>query len=336
VPERVCIVGAGAIGGLFAAHLAQLPELEVWVFDPAREHVDAINQNGLRVTGATELIGQVNACTDASEIPDCPLGIIATKGTVTEAAISATARIFATGAVCSVQNGIGNEEVIADHVPRVIRGVTLPAGQVVEPGVIRMNGPGPTWIGPFEPCPATSDEIERLAAWLNESGLETRSRADVRGAQWTKLLFNACTNPLCALTGLTHGELCDYSPTSDLVDALLREGIAVAETLGIELEDDPAELVYSVANANYRHRPSMLQDVAARRPTEIATLNGGVVSAAAEAGVEVPLHRAMVDLIRGVERSWDADPERSWDADPERSWDADRERSWDADPEHSE
>ena len=232
------------------------------------------------------------------------MGIIATKGTVTEAAISVTARIFAGGAVCSVQNGIGNEEVIAEHVPRVIRGVTLPAGHVVAPGVIHMVGPGPTWIGPFEPRPATGEEIERLAAWLNESGMETRALADARGAQWTKLLFNACTNPLCALTGLTHGELCDYAPTSRLVDELLREGRAVSDALGIALGDDPAELVYSAAKANYRHRPSMLQDVAAHRPTEIATLNGGIVHAADQVGVEVPLHRAIVDLIRGVEQSW--------------------------------
>jgi len=304
VPERICIVGAGAIGGLFAAHLAQVPGLEVWAFDASGEHVDAINTNGLRVTGAVEVTGRVRARTDPSEIPDCPLGIIATKGTVTEVAISATARVFADGAVCSVQNGIGNEEVIAGHVPRVIRGVTLPAGQVVEPGVIRMVGPGPTWIGPFEPRPAGTEEIERLGAWLNQSGLETRVRADARGAQWTKLLFNAGTNPLCALTGLTHGELCDYPPTIELVDELLREGIAVAQALGIELEEDPVELVYAAAKANYRHRPSMLQDVAARRETEIATLNGGIVTAANGAGVDVPLHRAMVDLIRGVERSW--------------------------------
>ena len=78
----------------------------------------------------------------------------------------------------------------------------------------------------------------------------------------------------------------------------------MADALGIELEDDPAELVYSAAKANHRHRPSMLQDVAAQRPTEIAMLNGGIVRAAGEAGVDVPLHRAIVDLIRGVERSW--------------------------------
>ncbi len=304
MPEGICVVGAGAIGGLFAVHLAQLPDVEVWAFDASDEQVAAINANGLRVTGHVELTGRVRASRDASEIPACALGIIAVKGTATEAAIEAAAPIFADGAVCSVQNGIGNEEVIAGHVPRVIRGVTLPAGHVVAPGVIHMVGPGLTWVGPFEPKSATSEEIERLAARLNESGLETRVRADARGAQWTKLLFNACTNPLCALTGLTHGELCNYPPTIHLVDELLREGRAVADALGIELEDDPAELVYTAAKANYRHRPSMLQDVAAHRRTEIATLNGGIVAAAEGAGVEVPLHHAIVDLIEGVERSW--------------------------------
>ena len=304
MPRRICVVGAGAIGGLFAAHLAQLPDVEVWALDTSAEHVAAINAEGLRVTGHAELTARVQARTDPSEIPQCQVGIVAVKGTATEAAISAAAPIFAGGALCSVQNGIGNEEVIAEHVPRVIRGVTLPAGHVVAPGVIHMVGPGPTWVGPFEPKPATSQEIERLATSLNESGLETRVRADARGAQWTKLLFNACTNPLCALTGLTHGELCDYPPTIHLVDELVREGLAVVDALGIELEDDPAELVYSAAKANYRHRPSMLQDVAAHRATEIATLNGGIVRAADGAGVDVPLHRAMVDLIRGVERSW--------------------------------
>jgi 2-dehydropantoate 2-reductase len=309
VPERICIVGAGAIGGLFAAHLAQLPDVEVWAFDASAEHVAAINAHGLRVTGHAELTARVQARTDPSEIPECEVGIVAVKGTATEAAIAAVAPVFSDAAVCSVQNGIGNEEVIADHVPRVIRGVTLPAGHVVGPGVIHMVGLGPTWVGPFEPKPAIGEEIGHLATLLNESGLETRVRADARGAQWTKLLFNACTNPLCALTGLTHGELCDFPPTIDLVDELLREGRAVASALGIELEDDPAELVYSAAKANYRHRPSMLQDVAARRPTEIATLNGGIVRTGDDVGVEVPLHRAMVDLIRGVERSWD--PEHS-------------------------
>jgi 2-dehydropantoate 2-reductase len=301
---RICIVGCGAIGGLYAAHLAQLPGLEVWAYDASVEQVDAINSGGLRITGYTEMTARVHARADASEIPACALGILATKGTVTEAAIAATASVFSDGAVCSVQNGIGNEEVVARYVPRVMRGVTLPAGRIVEPGVIHMDAPGPTWIGPFEGRPAQAAELERLGQLLNDAGMETRVLADVRGAQWTKLLFNASTNPLCALTGLTHGELCEHPPTRRLAGSLIDEGRAVADALGIVLDDDPAVLIDQAARVNHDHRPSMLQDVSARRPTEIRTLNGGIVAAAHELGLTAPLHEVIVDLISGLERSW--------------------------------
>ncbi|MGA9856546.1 MAG: 2-dehydropantoate 2-reductase [Solirubrobacteraceae bacterium] len=301
---RICIVGCGAIGGLYAAHLATLPDIAVWGYDVSAEHVAAIAEHGLRLTGAIELTARVQARTDPSEIPPCELGIVATKGTATAPAIAATAAVFADGAVCSVQNGIGNEEVIADHVPRVMRGVTLPAGRIAAPGVIHVDAPGPTWIGPFEPQPASAPEIEQLAELLNRSGLETRAVADARGAQWTKLLFNASTNPLCALTGLTHGQLCDYPPTRRLVGELLAEGEAVVSALGIALDSDPGALVDEAARVNPHHRPSMLQDVAARRATEIATLNGGIVAAARPTGIPTPQHEAVVDLIRGMERSW--------------------------------
>ncbi len=305
--ERICIVGVGAIGGLYAAHLGQLADIEVWAFDPAQEHVAAINRDGLRLTGHVELTARIHARSVPAEIPPCGLGILATKGTATEAAIAATARIFESGAVCSVQNGIGNEEVIAGHVPRVMRGVTLPAGHLAAPGVIHMDAPGPTWIGPFEPQPALTDEIDRLADHLNRSGMEAHALLDARGAQWTKLLFNASTNPLCALSGLTHGQLCEYQPTRRLVAQLIAEGRAVAGALGITLDGDPDKLVDEAARVNFDHRPSMLQDVIARRATEIATLNGGIVRAAQPAGVPTPLHAAIVGLISGLEHAWAVD-----------------------------
>jgi 2-dehydropantoate 2-reductase len=301
---RVCIVGCGAIGGLYAAHLAQLEDVEVWAYDVSAEHVAAIERDGLRITGHTELVARVSARTDAAEIPPCELGILATKGTFTAPATAATAAVFAAGAVCSVQNGIGNEEVVAEHVPRVMRGVTLPAGRVMAPGVIHMDAPGPTWIGPFEPKPASGEEIGALAELLERSGMEAIALEDARGAQWTKLLFNASTNPLCALTGLTHGALCDLPATRRLAGALIDEGRAVADALGVTLDSDPAALVDEAARTNHDHRPSMLQDVLARRPTEIATLNGGIVREGAAAGVPTPLHAAVADLIAGLETSW--------------------------------
>jgi 2-dehydropantoate 2-reductase len=301
---RICIVGCGAIGSLFAAHLAQLPELEIWAYDTSAAHVDAINRGGMRVVGREDLVARVNATTEPDRIPPCALGVVAVKGTFTEAAIAATAHAFENAAVCSVQNGIGNEEVIAEYVPRVIRGVTLPAARVARPGVVEMKGAGTTWVGPFEPRPAELDEVQQLGLLLNRSGLETHAVADARGAQWTKLLFNCATNPLCALTGLTHGQLCETPATRVVVGEVLREGRAVAHALGIILEDDPEELVDALGRANYDHKPSMLQDVLAHRPTEIAMLNEGLVAEADNCGIPAPVNRAVAALIRGLEDSW--------------------------------
>ncbi|MFZ0090921.1 MAG: 2-dehydropantoate 2-reductase [Solirubrobacteraceae bacterium] len=306
MPERICIVGCGAIGAFYAAHLAQLADLEVWAYDVAAEHVAAINRNGLRLIGAQTMTATVHARTDASEIPPCPIGIVATKGTFTAAACAATEPVFTDAAVCSVQNGIGNEELIAHYAPRVMRGVTLPAGRIAAPGVIEVDAVGPTWIGPFEPAPASDAELHWLGERLNAAGLTTIVRADARGPQWTKLLFNSATNPLCALTGLTHGELCDFPPTRRLAGELVAEGRAVADALGIGLEEDPEALIDAAARENHQHRPSMLQDVTARRPTEIETLNGGIVAAGVAGGAPTPLHEAVQALIRGLERSWTA------------------------------
>ncbi len=303
---RIAVVGCGAIGGLYAAHLGQLPDVEVWAYDVSPEHVEAINRDGLRLTGRVSLVARVRATSDAREIPPCEFGIVAVKGMFTDPAIAACAASFAEAAVCSVQNGIGNEEVISDYVPRVIRGVTLPAARVAAPGVIHMDGAGTTWIGPFEPRPARIEEVERLGSLLNLSGMETRGVPDARGAQWTKLLFNCATNPLCALTGLTHGELCELPATRSVVGELLAEGRAVAGALGITFEEDPEELVDTLGRANYDHKPSMLQDVLARRPTEIGTLNEALVAQAQACGVPAPVNAAVAHLIRGVEQSWGA------------------------------
>jgi 2-dehydropantoate 2-reductase len=305
---RVCIVGCGAVGGLFAAHLATLEDVEVWAYDVVEEQVAAINAHGLRVTGVAELLGAVQARTNAAEIPPCQFGIVATKAMFTEQAIAASASVFLDGAVCSVQNGVGNEELIAEHVPRVIRGTTFPAGRLLEPGVVQMDTGGDTWIGPFEDRPASASEIQRLAEALTRSGMPTVALPDARGAQWTKLIFNAASNPLGALTGLTHGRLCELPATRELISGLVREGVAVANSLGITLDSDPDELIDHAAEVAYDHRASMLQDALAHRRTEIDALNGGIVRFGAQHGVPTPLNEAIVALITGMEHSWSSQP----------------------------
>jgi 2-dehydropantoate 2-reductase len=301
---RVCVVGCGAVGSLFAAALAQLDDVEVWAYDLDAAHVRAINAHGLVITGAGELVGRVRATGDASELPPCDFGIVAVKSMFTDAAMGATAHAFADGAVCSVQNGAGNEELVAKHVREVIRGTTFPAGHVVEPGRVGWDTKGDTHIGPFEPSPAPMEKVERLADACTRGGMPTHALADARGAQWRKLIFNAASNAIGALTGLTHGRIAE-PPTRDLAWAVMAEGRAVADAQGIVLDTSPEELFDFAARKEiaYDHKPSMLQDVEAGRATEIDFLNGAIVDFGERHGVDAPLNRALTALVKGLERS---------------------------------
>src|SRR5881409_2366533 len=225
---KICIIGCGAVGSLFAAHLARKGEAQIWAYDVWKEHVDAINKNGLRLSGAADFTAKLRATSDASELPRCDYGIVATKAIHTKAAIAQAARAFdESSAVCSVQNGVGNEEIIAKHVKYVIRGTTFPAGHPIAPGHIGFDIQGDTWIGPFEPSNTPMQKVEELAALMTRSGMNTIALKDARGAQWTKLIFNAATNPVGALTSLHHGAATRFEPTGQLFNDLIAEGEAV-------------------------------------------------------------------------------------------------------------
>jgi 2-dehydropantoate 2-reductase len=303
---RICVVGCGAVGSLFAANLAQLEDVEVWAYDLAQDHVDAINRGGLRLSGAGEVLGRPRATSEAAELPRCDFGIVATKAMHTEPAIAATAPAFAEGCVATVQNGIGNEEVLARHVERVIRGTTFPAGKLLAPGHVQWDVKGDTTFGPFEPRPAPAAEIERLAEACTRAGMPTQAVADARGPQWRKVIFNSATNPVGALTRLTHGRVCERPDLRGVVSALVDEGKAVAAAQGIELDADPEELIDHAAKPEvaYDHKASMLQDVEGRRPTEVDYLNGGIVRFGEEHGVPTPLNAAIWALVKALEGSW--------------------------------
>ncbi|GIM88285.1 hypothetical protein Ato02nite_000780 [Paractinoplanes toevensis] len=260
----------------------------------------------MRVTGLADFVAPVHAVTDAAELPACDLGIVATKALHTGAAVAAAAKALADAGVVSVQNGVGNEEIIAEHVPRVMRGTIVTAGAVTAPGVVRYDAPGDSWIGPFEPSPARPDEIELLAGLLNQGGLTTHAVADARGPQWTKVVFNAATSPLSALTGLTVGQVCTDPGLRTEVERLIDEALEVCARAGITLTRDPRASVEEAIREAYAHKPSMLQDVLARRATEIAVLNGGIAAEGRRTGVPTPAHDAMVALVNGLERSWPA------------------------------
>src|SRR3954470_13780506 len=302
---RIAVVGCGAVGSLFAANLALLDDVEVWAFDLNELHVMAINRDGLLLTGSGEVVGHPRATADPAAVPSCDFGIVATKAMHTEAAIAATAHAFAEGCVATVQNGLGNEETLAAHVERVIRGTTFPAGKLLEPGHVQWDVQGDTTFGPYD-ARVELAEVERLADACTRAGMPAKAVADARGTQWRKVIFNASTNPIGALTGLTHGRVCERPDLRRLVSGLVEEGKAVAAAQAIELDSDPEELIDHAARPDvaYGHKASMLQDVEARRRTEIDYLNGGIVRFGRKHGVPTPLNEAIWALIKGTEASW--------------------------------
>ena len=303
---KVCVVGCGAVGSLFAANLATLPDVEVWAFDLNESHVAAIAQHGLRLQGAGEVHSFPRATSDPAELPSCDFGIVATKAMHAESAIKATAHAFTDGIVASVMNGVGNEETLALHVDRVIRGTTFPAGKLLAPGVVQWDVKGDTTFGPFEARPLPVDAFAPLADACTRGGMPSAAVDDARPAQWRKVIFNAASNPIGALTGLTHGRCCERPDVRALISTLVAEGKAVAEAQGIVLDADPDALIDHAARPDvaYDHKASMLQDVEARRLTEIDFLNGGIARFGREHGVSTPMHDAITQLIKGVEASW--------------------------------
>lgn len=302
---KVCIVGCGSLGNVFAAHLALAESVEVYVYDASPDCVRALNDRGVVVTGAANLTAPVTATTRAADIPPCDYGIFATKSLHTAAAVEQTAPIFGnTSAVCSIQNGLGNEELIATRVKNVVRGVTSMAAHVTAPGHSVLEFYGHLWIGPFEPAGTPLTVVERLASLLAEAGLPCDALPDARGAQWTKLIFNSAVNAVGGLTGLHHGAAYRLPPTGDLLEAVLCEGEAVAEALDITLTGNPRAILVEGANSPVKRYPSMVQDVFGHRQTEVDFLNGAIADVGEKFGVPVPVNRTLWRLMKGLEHSW--------------------------------
>lgn len=304
---RICIIGAGAIGSLYAAHLARVPGVEVWCFVRRPEHARSLNEKGLTVSGTHNFSVSLRATSDPAELPPCDFGIIATKATQVAASIAPVGHKFNGGAVVSAQNGLGSEEIIAGYTSGyVIRGTTFMSGTRHDDNHVQYELNTATWLGPFEPRNTPFALVKQIADLIVAGGLKAEALEDCRPAQWSKLIFNASVNSVSALTGLPHSpHFAQEESLSDLghlLHALIDEAKHVAQAAGIELHDDPWAMNKIGAQTN--HPPSMLYDVRHQQPTEVDFLSGAVAREAVRAGVAAPLHTAMYQLIKGKEAGW--------------------------------
>ncbi len=303
--KRVCVIGCGAIGSLYAAHLARVAE--VWAFVRREEHARALNRDGLRVSGTHEFHVSLKATTRPEELPECDLGIIATKATHVAESIAPVGHRFDRGAVISAQNGLGSEEIIAEHTGgQVIRGTTFMSGTKHSDTQVQYELDTPTWIGPFEPRHTPYALVTEAADLIVAGGLKAEALQDARPAQWSKLIFNASVNGVSALTGLPHSphfaDESEFAALGQLLHELIEEGKGVAAAAGVHLHEDPWQMNKIGAMTN--HPPSMLNDVRRQSPTEVEFLSGAIAREAERAGVAAPLHTAVYRLVKGKEASW--------------------------------
>jgi 2-dehydropantoate 2-reductase len=305
--ERVCIVGAGVIGSLFAGHLTRV--CEVSVLTRRREHADALNADGLRVSGKSDHHSRVTATDDPAELPDFDVAIVATKASGLEPAVRGLEGRFLNATIVTVLNGIGAEEVVRAHGEwPIVSGVTFMSGTRHSDTHVEYILDTETWLGPYEDTPFAV--VREIADTIVASGLKAEALPDLRPAQWSKLVFNAAVNPTAALTGLPHdyhfAQEGDPGELGHLVHGLVDEGKAVAAAAGIVLHDDPWEMNVLATQRGAAHYPSMLEDVDAHRQTEIELITGSLVREAERRGVPVPLNTLVYELVTGKEASWQA------------------------------
>ena len=267
------------------------------------EHARALAAEGLRVSGKADFTAAVRATTDPAELPRVDLAIVATKATGLEEAAASLAGRISEATLMTVQNGLGAEEVVGRHGGwPLLSGVTFMSGTRHSDTHVEYVLDTETWLGPYGDTPA--EAAEETAALIASSGLKARAFADLRPAQWSKLIFNATVNGVAALTGLPHDRHFAKGELGELVHALVDEGEAVAAAAGIELHDDPWEMNVLATRRGSAHHPSMLEDVRARRPTEVELINGSLVREAERAGVPTPLHEALYALVKAREASY--------------------------------
>ncbi len=305
--ERVCIVGGGVIGSLFAGHLASV--CEVSVLTRRRAHADALNREGLRVTGSriSTREARVVAADNPFDLAPPDVAIIATKATGLRPALQTLRYAFEDATMMTVLNGLGAEEIVREHGEwPIVSAVTFMSGTRHSDTHVEYILDTETWLGPYEETPF--ERVQEIADTIVASGLQAEALPDLRPAQWSKLVFNAAVNPVAALTGLPHDPhfAAETEPTDlgHLVHGLVDEGKAVAKAAGIELHDDPWEMNVLATQRGSAHYPSMLEDVDAHRQTEIELITGSLIREAERHGVPVPLHTLLYGLVKGKEGSW--------------------------------
>ena len=305
---RIAVLGGGgAMGGLFGGWLARAGH-DVTLVDVSAAAVDAISREGLTIEekdGSAAVI-KVSATNRPNDIGAVNLVLNFVKCYHTEAAIRSALPMMAKGTVVlSLQNGWGNADRIAAVAgrERVVVGLTYHSGTLAAPGHVKHTGAGITYVGELDG--EATPRLAQVAGALREAGLEVTETARVVDEVWKKLALNVCTLPTAALLNFRAHELNQHEGTRIVMQGLLAEVGAVAQAQGIGLDKEERwTAITSLLDRAVGAKGSMVQDVEAKRPTEIDVINGAIVAAGQAHGISVPLNETMVAMIKSLQERY--------------------------------
>lgn len=303
---KIVIVGPGAMGCLLAAFLSKSKE-EIWLLDKDKERAAKISQGSISVEGISgnwKVAARIT--TDVKEIGIADLVVICVKSYDTKEAIKlAKPLVSAQTKVLTLQNGIGNIEIIAEAVgnEKVIGAVAHLGVTLLDIGKVRHAGHGEIIIGRIDgKIPV---ELRAIREIFNKVGLETRISRDIKALLWSKLIINVGINALTAITRLHNGKIIEFEGTRRILREAVTEAVRIAKRKRIKLiYDDPLAKVEAVCEATATNISSMLQDVSRKKRTEIDFINGVIVRQGQELGIPVPVNALLVDLVKTIEASY--------------------------------
>jgi len=303
--RQVVVAGAGGMGALFGAILAE-GGLEVTLVDTDRDHIEAIRNNGLRISGlGGDRSRMIAAEHDVARVETADIVLVQCKGTATREAALAMTHLAEAGAIfISFQNGLGNEDILAEILgaQNVLGGLTAMAGARTGPGQIHDFDRVPSYIGEWGG--GMSARAEAIAATFTAAGLETHASTDIRAEIWKKLLGNMTMSAVSGVTNLTSAEILQVEPLRRVCFTALDEAISIAHSQNINLDRDVVVRGLEMMTApggTGDNKSSLCLDVLARRPSEVEFIYGTPLQLADAAGLAVPTLRSFYGLVKGIE-----------------------------------
>lgn len=298
---RIAVIGAGAMGCVYGGRLA-LVGADVTLLDGWPAHVDAINAHGLFIEGIRGLSRvAIPAATSADGLPPFDVALIQVDTNATrKAAETAAGCLSPTGFAMTLQNGIGNLEILAEMLgrARVMGGLSYHSAALRGPGRVDHTHEGTTWLGELD---GRTDRLEAVRSILDAARMAPRIADDIEATIWSKFVMNCAINPICAVTGFVVGEIAETPPVDLFQTRIIEEILAVVRARQVHLVDADPMAAIKAHTKGKTMKPSMLQHIEAGRRTEIDSLNGAVVRIARELGLAVPFNEALTLLIKGLE-----------------------------------